>query len=290
MRQLKIERQKFSFPAQLSLEGIKCVVQVGQETYAVQLKSLAWALGGDEPSVKLDIQDISFTSSLAMMRGGQARIEFDLKEGRRESLKGEVSALSMNLLGYHATDIYAAIVGQGDELRGENLKASFYGGTIKGQILLDSQPNFPYSIHLEFTHVDLKALEDVNQSVFSKLQGDLQGRIEARGDRGGINLINSSLEVPSGGQLKASLLRHLINYIPQSAQKNELETLMTVDGDVPFEAASLHVKNLSREKLMMDIDLSSQQFNLKLDVQLEVNIEGGFGRFFHFWKEFSSSS
>jgi hypothetical protein len=153
--------------------------------------------------------------------------------------------------------------------------AACYEGKIEGGIVLDYVKMLTYTGHVNVDNVDLDALEKVNPDVFSKMNGRMTGGFILDGKESNIYNFESNVKIHSNGEIKAVLLEPLLNYIPQSTQRKDLEALIKEDGNVPLELARVTLKKLTADQMSSEINLGSKKLNLNTNLTVEINVEGG---------------
>ncbi|OGX07044.1 MAG: hypothetical protein A2Z88_03050 [Omnitrophica WOR_2 bacterium GWA2_47_8] len=221
---------------------------------------------------RLELKDIKMKAS----RSGEpvviedADVEIDLS-----ALSGSFFVSQGQYSNYKATDIKGVFNKSGLKFTIAPLTAKLYGGTIAAEIVLAYSKDFPYSINLKAKEIGMLELEEINQAVFSNMKGKADADLHIVGTAGGITNVSGSVWSPKNAQIKAVLLKPLLDYIPQSTQKKELDLLIKEQGNIPLETAVLKIENYEDEKLATRVDLKSEKFNLDIGVKLDLNIEGG---------------
>ena len=221
---------------------------------------------------RLELKDIKMKASRS---GEPVVIEDDDVEIDLSALSGSFFVSQGQYSNYKATDIKGVFNKSGLKFTIAPLTAKLYGGTIAAEIVLAYSKDFPYSINLKAKEIGMLELEEINQAVFSNMKGKADADLHIVGTAGGITNVSGSVWSPKNAQIKAVLLKPLLDYIPQSTQKKELDLLIKEQGNIPLETAVLKIENYEDEKLSTRVDLKSEKFNLDIGVKLDLNIEGG---------------
>ena len=87
-------------------------------------------------------------------------------------------------------------------------------------------------------------------------------------------------------QIKATLIKPLLDYIPQSRQKKDLELLFKNKGNIPLEMAEIVLLSVTDEAVKTRIELKSRKFNLDISVDLDFNIAGGIQNILNLQKQY----
>ena len=202
------------------------------------------------------------------------RLEF-LKNDAR-TITGTVSAGNIRFGGYSLEAASASLAGNERSLAFKDFSTRAYGGNIRGEILLDVPASVvSYTLNLTIDGMDLKELAAANSAVFSQVEGRLNGSGTIKGDSADILLLDGNLDISHGGKIKASWLRPVVDYIPQSQQKKQLEDLIKADSFIPVEKATLQLESLSAAQISSLIVVQSAQLNMNLNLAVDINLEQG---------------
>ncbi len=268
------EKYNFRFPFRLNLENVKCLARINGLSHKISCRQIS-LYSVSFHQVKGVVSKLDVETPLYRAQGFDVVALADFNAKGIRQLDGTLSGSQASFLDYEARRISSLVKGDNEKIWFVDLAADFYAGKVNGDIFLDYAHQMSYSITMFLTGVDLERLRSVNDGVFSQIQGHLNGVVKLAGDMKTVSSIEASLDVPVGGKLKASLLGFIVQYIPQSTQRKELEGLIKTNGDVPFEQGNIRLKNLTSEKLATEIGLKSAKFNLDLNLGVDINIEGG---------------
>ena len=270
-----IGRQSFIFPDWLTLEDVRGAFLTSNVRYEAQLKSIVLAgkkiFSSAGRRISLKIRDARLSSEMMDVAG----LDVEGELTNQPLARGIFSIKAVHWLGYAASDINGEFITDQQKIVIQPLKAGIYGGDVDAEIVLEYPKNVAYSIKAKFAQVDTKQLEMINASFFSNMKGKIDGDLEFRGDSSGINNIQGSLWSSQGGEIKAVLLKPLLDYLPQSTQKKDLDLLIKEQKNIPLDTAVFKIISWEDEKIKTRIDLESKKFNLDIGVPLDVNIEGG---------------
>lgn len=172
-------------------------------------------------------------------------------------------------------------------IEAESIQADCYEGKITARFRLSYAKILSYQTDIDFIQVNLSRLENVNREVFSNLRGFVDGNVRISEENGKAAL-ESHLKISSGGEVRAELLKPLLQYIPQSLQRKELEKLIREDGLVSLDKGVVYLKSISDEKLSSQINLESRKLNLNTNLTVDVNVDGGIRNYYkHLMKTFN---
>lgn len=291
IKDFKIGRQIYDFPDAIRFENVRLTVKQPEQNYTVEMgkvdiRGLFNFLYGDQP-VLADVVSFDVRSPELQLAKGLLHLAVKPSAAGEEKVAGHLRISEIRQQDYLLSGVSADISGDLALWRFRNFYAQFYGGLIRGEILLDSKNQMLYSIHMQLEEVDLKQLRRANPEFFSNVKGTVLGTIDLSATPAKVHSINAQFSTARGGEIKASLLNYLLQYIPaNSSQRKDLEKLIKSDGNVPLNRADIEIKNLTDEKLSSRIKLLSERFNLDIDVTLDVSVEGGFQNLLNYQKNF----
>ena len=156
-----------------------------------------------------------------------------------------------------------------------DINADVYEGKLTGQISLEYQPPFPYSMAMNIHKVNFEALQEINAAFFSQFEGHLDGQVLVAGEQNRVNTIQSDFSVPEGGKARAALVAYLLQYgLPPGTQQRELlDFLLSTDGKIPAEELSLSFQNVSSNKISGIYKIHSKQLNVDLNNSFDFNLD-----------------
>ena len=213
--------------------------------------------------VKLEDADASFHISLDNDYG-------------LHSLKGVLTASALDYDTLMMTYLRSDVVGDSRQIRLEDFVVNFSGGVLQGQILLDYQPKLAYSIKLIMNNVDLNAMGETHPEIFAHIQGTIEGKMNIEGDEESFHSIAAAFDAPQGGQIRAFLLKHLVEYLPaNSTERLQLQDIIRQGGYVKLEVADGEIHSADAEHLSGRLHLLSQTYNLDITYPVDIYVEGG---------------
>ncbi len=219
--------------------------------------------------VRLQSQKISFD---------QADINLDivLENAKVKDLSGKLGIPEIKIDKLRLKNLGAEIKGDKSHIVLNSLTVDLYKGSLKGVVDLTYVPKFTYELKGHFEKVDMAELRQAYEDVFSKLLGKASGDISLKGTPENFDVVKIYVNIPEEGQIKASLLKPLMQHIPKnSQQRKDLELLMKLDGFVLLDVANLNLESLDRDHLKGSVKLESNRFDLDVNLSTDINLEGG---------------
>lgn len=196
---------------------------------------------------------------------------------RFEYLQGTLKVLKVQYGEYQVKNIISNIEGQKNSFLFDQFKADFYGGNLRGNFSFVYAPQPAYHINIELKEVDALLLRKA-QPAFENIRGRISGPLVIDGNLNEITSLQGALKTVKGAEIKAFLLQPILQYVPVSKQKQQLEKVIAIDGLVPLQTAEIYLDSLERNKLSSRLKLKSKEYNLDLNISLDLNVDGGLMR------------
>lgn len=284
------QSRQFKFPGQLILNGVKLYLERKGQTEELRWNHLTVVhISGlfDNPrKIRVLFDDFDADIPPSKINGLNLNLNIELVNNKVSKMTGQLDASSAGFDNYKVVKVTSFIDGDEKQIRFNNLTAEGYRGKVQGQILLEYAPRLAYSIQCELLGIDLGSMQSANPALFSQVDGKFNGQAKIKGDLKIVSGLEAEFDIPQGGTIKAAWLKFVIDYIPPSAQKRDLDLLIKNDGNVPVEKATLQLRNLSPEKLTSVIKINSAKLNLDINLTVDINVEGGLNELFKYGKAF----
>ena len=166
------------------------------------------------------------------------------------------------------------ITDNGQSFTFSNVKARSYGGDLRFKGYVKYFESLSYNIEVLFDEVDSSLMTETN-SVFTQLTVVIKGAVVITNQNNKGLSIQADFQAPSGGHMKASLLKYLAQYVPQ---RKQIEDLIIKDADVALDKAQMTIASLNSDKLSTDVFLNSSSLNLNIKVKFDIHVDGGLDR------------
>jgi len=285
--------QSFYFPGQLILKGARLTVEQDQKTYAVECPYMhlenSSGIFASKKFLRFHAESCGVRADDWNVEGVDLNLLVQLKANQLEQITGEAKASAVQFGVYKANNAQTKIEYHENTLTLDEIFVYLYGGEMSGKISLENQPGYPYTMDIILKEVDLEKLEAAENNLLSQVKGKVNGHLAVLGQTSEISSIEGNLDIVEGGQMKASWLTFIISQLPpNSVQRKELDRLIKINGDFPFERFSVNSKSLNPEQMTSQVNIESKKFNLNLDYTIDTNIEGGLSNLLSYLKVFSN--
>mgnify|MGYP001574202715 CR=1 FL=1 len=244
-------------------------------------------LGKHNKGLDLIIEEAQLVVLPFRVGGLALHLQFIVGEDKALHTNGEMKASSLSLgsaLYQNGTgpesmmeEISGLVTGRGNQFQLKSLSATGYGGRWQGDISVDDLSRLSYNVDLKYQDVDVQKVRSLNAQFFSKANGKMSGTIRMAGGKEGLKTFVVGLRIHPGGTIKASLLKLIVGYFPQSIQKKDLEDLIKKDGDIPVDKAAFELENKGSRGLTTRLDLESKRLNLDLNLDMDIHTDTPLG-------------
>lgn len=185
-----------------------------------------------------------------------------------------LSAKKFQWQDYELGNISSTLEISSEQIAFKDFYCDFYDGVLNGKIVLETQNPLTYHMEIFLEDVDAVKLKEA-QAVFDNIRGRLSGVMLIQGTPDAIESISGSVKAKEGGEVKAVLLQPILQYVPMPEQKKQLEAIIAKGGRIPLEVAKVDLSSIENDKITMHFILKSREYNLDLNLTIQLNVEGG---------------
>ena len=277
-KEITIESLRWDHWQNLSLENIRIKCKVNGESYfisagQVRLEHLS-ALLSAEPLL-VDVSHMVLVADSLNVSDLQLQAKIYLKSLRYDHADASFYAARVESNQYVLDDLRADVADHHGELTVTRLIGRCYGGALAVQGKVGYLKPQSYRLDIQLKEISSSLLAQANPN-FGQLNAVVNGDVKIQDDKGRGLMLQADLKAPSGGSMKASLLRYLAQYVPQ---RKQVEDLIRQDANVQLNKAQMTILSVDPEKISSEVILNSSSLNLNMDVKFDINIEGGIDGF-----------
>lgn len=241
----------------------------------------------DNKEVTISVAQAAIEGENFKVKGVGLSLMLDLKRDTPMHLRGNLKAASVDFAPYRLEEISTLLEGDERQINFKNVFVRCYGGNIRGEISFDNPSMLKYRAHFQLSGIDLKEMRTISDQAFSLVEGKLDGEITESGAGNKVDNFTADLNVREGGKLKAYLLTWIIDYIPQSVQRKDLEKLIKTESYIPIDKAVIQIKSLGEYQLTTATNLKSNKLNLDLNLTEDINFDTPLGNLIKKIKNFA---
>jgi len=285
---LKITKQTFNLSGILTLSDVSLQIKAKEDTFLVTFDSLAikpsHLYSRKKAQILITLNGIKVKSKFLNFADADIDLQISAKGFITD---GNFMISKLNYLEYELMNMTGNVSFEKQVFMIRRMKADFYGGQIETEILLENNMQLNYSGKITLKGIDIQQLEEINRAVFADAKGFINGEIEiSSGDKKEPVIRGKIFSVSDIIEIKVTLIKPLLDYIPQSQQKKDLDLLIKRQGNIPLDTAEIVLLNTTDETIKTEVELKSKEFNLDIGVDLDFNIEGGFQNFLNLQKQY----
>jgi hypothetical protein len=227
-----------------------------------------------QKETQYQIEGIDVVRDDVALNGGRARLTY---KGTKERwrLHGEVFIASVKAAGQSFKETTFGLEANEKELSLKGARLMLPEGAVTGDFTLSMSEFSPYTLTLELSRVPSKFISLESFNMENQLRGLINGRLNLKGDARRIVHIDAQMEAPHGMYMNAQLLGLLLNYIPQSTQKKQIEALIKEGKNIYIDKFKLDIINDNSDLMKTSFDLESVEYNLDVKLGVDINVEGG---------------
>ena len=282
MERLTLDTQHFSPDGSLTIERLMCILRDRTDRNGIHIdritvSSLYPLLGlpqaGDQIGIILHKANIM--SSYLRVVDVNVTTNVFLKKKSVGSIAGNVDITRGSYDGWRFSDASARFQGTPDDIVVNKIHTAFYGGTITGNVHVRPFAHGAYTVDLLLADVNVAQLARDKPELFSQIEGTTEMVIEITGTARELHSITVRADVIKDSKIDAALIGPLLQYVPNSTQRKEIELLIHEKKKIPLDTTVLAVKNTDSETVAATIQLVSKKYNLDINLTVDFHIEGG---------------
>ncbi|MBN1493856.1 MAG: hypothetical protein JW938_06870 [Candidatus Omnitrophica bacterium] len=277
--ELLLTKQRFNIDGSLTFDNmiIKLSDKAGEMAIAFKhfnVSSIYALLGATHP-VKIHAQNGTFIGMELVIDDVGFDGVFTRRPKNDFEIDGDLSIKTVTTQKLAATEISGHIAGMLDEIQITSIIAQFYGGSVNATVLCKPDQNGYIEMFLTLDDIDISKIAHDRPDLVSQVDGIANISITVQAAAGAITDMQADMVMTKRSMINAAVLQFLINYIPQSAERNELALLIKEQRKIELDKTIVKVTNFDSEKMTIELQLSSKRINLDLNLTLDLIVEGG---------------
>jgi hypothetical protein len=287
VQSVRFGSMRYSFPSSWSIGRVSATVlsesgPVKLFVDRLELNDLSRLLPTGR-TVRIELHGVESAFEQIRMCGGSCAVELS-RTANGVVYAGRAGPVQVQQKQFRITEIRTEFSGDAKSLSVTNLSAAVYGGTLSGRAQIAFGPSAGYDAELAVQSVECGELEQALGGVFRELGGKLSGSLRIAGTGQQIDRFDTAWNMPGGGAVSAAMLASIIRYIPDSAQKKQLDFLIRTGAKLPVESFVFTLKNESPDRLSGIIGLKSRAANLELNVTHEIRVDARIDALIQAWQ------
>jgi len=281
LKSFDYKTRSFHLWDEIAFQDVRMVFKNGKTTEQFFVPSLVVksdrALWKNDKKITISVDQGAVEMENLKVKGIGLNLILDSQRNIPMRLQGNLKAASVDFAPYRLEELSTLLEGTEGQINFKNVLVRCYGGNIRGEISFDNPSMLEYRVYLQLSGIDLKEMRAISNKAFSLVEGRLDGEMRESGAGNKVDSFTANLNVREGGKLKAYLLTWVIDYIPQSVQRKDLEKLIKTESYIPIDKAVIQIKSLGEYQLTTVTNLKSDKFNLDLNLTEDINFDTPLG-------------
>lgn len=279
LQELAIGRQRWIYPGEIQMSDVTVRVSSREKDTQWSIKAVK-ILAGDvhriflpESEIPVEMHGVEISGpvdiGLADLKGA-----VDFTNRSVKAWRADVEAKSLQVQKYQMTHVSARLAGQKEKIDVSDMRADFYEGQLKAQLHLQLADPVGYQSRVRLTGVNLSLFKGINDVIYQNIYGiaDADAAFEGRGNH--LQTLDLAVNMTEDAQVRASLLKFVVPYIPPTQDIKALQELIRQDLKIPVEKADLNLQSADRQKLSGAIHLGVKKINVDLNLPIDILFDG----------------
>jgi hypothetical protein len=287
IKQITIARQQFFFSGRFEFKDVAVTVLIQSRPLVITIPALELSgiqsVLSEKRSLLFMLHDAQASFSLGQAQGVNTSLAFMWSGQGLKLYEGPLQAKLMVWDKIKIQNVRTQIVGEAQLLEFRDLILQAYAGTVSGHVRILYRP-LEYVIDLAWKDLDITRLSEVNEQISQQLAGRIAGSVRVSGDLQRVSALDFSAIMPSGGNVNASLLGALTQYLPKSREKKMLDALIRTGGKLAVEVFSATIVNKTQDHIAGAVTMQSKAANLNLNLTHDIYMDGTWDDLLQSWK------
>ena len=277
-----VKSQEFSFPETFVLRDVQVTLAKEDKACELTIKELTLyeflTYLKKKENIKVMVKGLSLKyDRLALSNLNMKGLIF-FQGHHFSQLNGIFAGQRIEIFPYHVDNFEGQLRGVRKRIQLTDFVADAYGGLVKGQVVLEYNPQPNYIFWLEATNFKPELLRETRQPLFSHVQGDLSGAMRLIWGAQQVNLMAVNLQFSKGGVLDAGLVEKILSFPGNTAAKDQLNSMRAADGGLKVDQGKMRLQNAGEYRLTLEYALVDEQQGFKLREQQEIPVRAGLSR------------
>ncbi|HOY09409.1 MAG TPA: hypothetical protein PLB05_04965 [Candidatus Omnitrophota bacterium] len=282
LEKFNVNRQKFSFPETFVLQDVQVSFTKEDKTCEIAVKEITlyefFTYLKKKENIKVMVKGLSLTYDRLVLKDLNMKGLLFFQGRHLSQLNGIFAGQRLDVSAYHVENFEGQLRGVRNRIQLTDLVADAYGGLVKGQIVMESNPQLNYIIWLELADLKPELLTGTGQPLFSQLRGDLSGAMRLIWAAQQVNLLAVNLQFNKGGLILPGLAEKILAFDGNAVAKTQLSSMRAPDGSVKVGQGKMRLQNADEYRFSLEYALIDEGQGFKLREQQVIPIPGGISR------------
>ncbi|MFA5260189.1 MAG: hypothetical protein WC450_03050 [Candidatus Omnitrophota bacterium] len=282
LEMFKVKSQKFSFPETFVLQDVQVLLTKEDKSCEMTVKEITlyefFTYLKKKENIKLMVKGLNLKYDRLVLNDLNMKGLLFFQGRHFSQLNGIFAGRRIELSPYHAENFEGQLRGVRNRIQLTDLVADAYGGMVKGQVVLEFNPQLNYILWLELANFKPELLTGTQQPLFSHLQGELSGAMRLIWEAQQVNLLAVNLQFNKGGVILPDLVEKILAFDGNTAAKTQLSSMRSPDGRLKVDQGKMRLQNAGEYRFTLEYSLVDEGQGFKLREQQDIPVRAGISR------------
>ena len=280
LKKFSVGRQKYTFPETLTFYDVEMVFEHRGQERQIKVKKLIWhdaMANGRLNQSRLSCYGLFMRYAPWELENTETKLFLTFSDKKIKQVEGILGAQGFKVGVYHLVNATARFRGGAKNFQLYEIMADAYGGTISGQVTVENwaKPNFV--LWLECQGMAAEEMKSVNEFLFSRLKGRVNGSVRLVGQEKWLSLLAINLELKEGGTLTSSLLQDVASGLSESGRKSQALALAAAEPSLAFEKIAVFIQSTNNNRMTVTYLFDKSKTGFRLKASREIYVASGLG-------------
>ena len=277
-----VNSQKFSFPETFVLQDVTLSLFKENKTCEMTIKELTLyeflTYLKKKENIKVMVKGLNLKCDRLTLSNLNVKGLLFFQGHHFTQLNGIFAGQRIEISPYHVDNFEGQLRGGRKRIQLTDFVADAYGGLVKGQIVMEYNPQLNYIFWLEVANLKPELLKETQQVLFTQLQGDLSGAMRLIWESQQMNLMALNLQFTQGGLIHPDLVESILAFEGNTAAKTQLNTMRSADGSLKVDQGKMRLQNAGEYRLTLEYSIVDERQGFKLKEEQEIPVRAGISR------------
>ncbi len=277
-----VTSQKFSFPETFVLQDVRIVLTKEDKPCEITVKEITlyefFTYLKKKENIKLVVKGLSLKYDRLGIENINVKGLLFFQGRHLSQVNGIFAGQRAAISPYHVENFEGQLRGARNKIQLTDLVADAYGGMVKGQVVLEYNPQLNYIFWLELSNFKPELLKETRQPLFTQIRGEISGAMRLIWVAQQVNLLAVNLQFNRGGVILPGLVENILAWGGNAAAKTQLSSMRASDGSLKVDQGKMRLQNAEEYRFSLEYSLVDEGQGFKLREQQELPVPGGISR------------
>jgi len=160
-----------------------------------------------------------------------------------------------------------------------DIEADAYGGSAKGQVEIEKNPQLNYVFWMEMENLHPSPLAQIDPHVFGNLKGKIDANVRVIVEGGMVDLMSMQFFMPVGGAMRRPLFDRILDLEKKEDVRQAVKALVADEKEIQFDYANLRINNGRNNSLEGIVEVLNKSRQIKIRTLFYQKMEDGLLKF-----------